>query len=79
MKLDLGYHEYPFSFTLPRDGLPPSYEGRYGNIQYTITGMSSEQRGKMKRRCKVGFTMNTIVDLHLLPVAMVPILMLVTQ
>lgn len=32
-----GVHKYRFSFKLPVDGLPSSYEGKYGAIRYWLT------------------------------------------
>lgn len=34
--LSAGVHKYRFSFQLPKDGLPSSYEAEYGAIRYWL-------------------------------------------
>jgi len=69
MSLAIGQHQYPFSFTLPV-GIPSSFEGRYGHVRYTLTG-SLERSWKWNHSCKIGFNVNSIIDLNFIPEARV--------
>jgi hypothetical protein len=64
-----GIHEYPFSFQLPGQ-LPPSFEGEYGHIRYTIT---AHARGmdQINHTAKVAIKVNTIADLNTICLASV--------
>ncbi|KAI5643929.1 arrestin domain-containing protein 17-like [Phthorimaea operculella] len=35
VQIQPGHHEYPFEFIIPHE-CPPSFEGRYGHIRYTV-------------------------------------------
>ena len=69
MQLVAGIHEYPFSFQLPGQ-LPPSFEGEYGYIRYTIT---AHARGmdQINHTAKLAIKVNTIADLNTICLASV--------
>jgi len=69
IKLDIGKHQYPFSFNLP-ERIPSSFEGRFGYVRYILTG-TLERSLKFNHVSKIAFTVNTIVDLNLVPPATV--------
>jgi hypothetical protein len=54
--------KFPFEFTLPRD-IPSSYEGKLGNIQYSIKAVIKEQDSVFKFG-STGFTVKAKVTLR---------------
>jgi hypothetical protein len=54
--------KFPFEFTLPRD-IPSSYEGKLGNIQYSIKAVIKEQDSVFKLD-STGFTVKAEVTLR---------------
>jgi len=68
VKLPIGRHEFPFSLTLPLN-IPSSFEGQYGYVRYTLTGSLFRRLEKFVG--KIGFTVNNIVDLNIIPRARV--------
>lgn len=57
--------KFPFEFTLPRD-IPSSYEGKLGNIQYSIKAVIKEQDSVFKFLFvgSTGFTVKAEVTLR---------------
>ncbi|XP_046637990.1 arrestin domain-containing protein 17-like [Daphnia pulicaria] len=54
--------KFPFEFILPRD-IPSSYEGKFGNIQYSIKAVIKEQDSVFKL-VSTGFTVKDEVTLN---------------
>ena len=65
VELKVGNHEFPFSFTLPKD-IPSTFEGSYGNVTYYAQAGSD-----LDKIFKRPFTVVALVDLNLNPEAKV--------
>lgn len=63
--MNQGRHQYPFSFTLPNE-IPSSFEGVHGHVRYMIRAVFQRRR-KWNHECKIPFTVNSIMDLNLIP------------
>jgi len=71
-EIPVGEHQYPFSFMLPTDDIPPSYEGEHGVVRYAIKAVFEDFSLLGSRHIsKTGFNVNTIVDLNIVPNARV--------
>ena len=65
VELKVGKHEFPFSFTLPKD-IPSTFEGSHGNVRYYA------QAGfELDYIFERAFTVVALVDLNLNPEAKV--------
>lgn len=63
--LPQGRHVYPFSYILPQQ-LPSSFEGGYGNIQYTIKGVI-DRPWKFDYETKILLNLCSPLDLNYIP------------
>lgn len=55
--------QFRFEFTLPRD-IPSSYEGKLGNIQYSIKAVIKEQDSAVFKLDPTGFNVKAEVTLN---------------
>uniref|UniRef100_A0A1I7TDN9 Arrestin_C domain-containing protein n=1 Tax=Caenorhabditis tropicalis TaxID=1561998 RepID=A0A1I7TDN9_9PELO len=67
-ELAAGKYVWPFSYVLPTS-IPPSFEGKYGYIRYSVTAEVDRpwRFDKAKKRC---ITVSPLIDLNILPHAM---------
>ncbi|EGT40904.1 CBN-ARRD-19 protein [Caenorhabditis brenneri] len=70
-ELAAGKYVWPFSYNLPAN-IPPSFEGKYGYIRYSVTAEVDRpwRFDKAKKRC---ITVSPLLDLNILPHAMTPL------
>uniref|UniRef100_A0A0L8H2D9 Arrestin C-terminal-like domain-containing protein n=1 Tax=Octopus bimaculoides TaxID=37653 RepID=A0A0L8H2D9_OCTBM len=69
--LNGGEHHYPFEFMLPYN-IPSSYEGGTGYVRYYVKAIM-DKPWKFDHKCKVPFTVITVLDLNQTPNALQPI------
>lgn len=65
--LELGHHDYPFSFQLPTD-IPSTYEGQHGHIRYTLEA-SIQRSWKDDYTSIIPIEVRGLVDLNSVPKA----------
>lgn len=65
-RLEAGQHMLPFTFILPPEGLPSSFEGQYGHVRYYVQAVI-ERSWKWNHRAKVHFSLCSVVDLNMMP------------
>jgi hypothetical protein len=70
IELSVGRHQYPFTFVLPTQ-IPPSFEGSFGHIRYTIRSVAQRPWLKRDYACQTSLIVGSIVDLNTLPAAVV--------
>jgi hypothetical protein len=70
IELSVGRHQYPFTFVLPTQ-IPPSFEGSFGHIRYTIRSVAQRPWLKRDYACQTSLVVGSIVDLNTLPAAVV--------
>ena len=61
----VGSHSFSFSLQLVGNNLPPSHEGRFGRIRYTLTSNIAKS-GLLKRNktCEAVLTIGSVVDIN---------------
>ncbi|ULU07342.1 hypothetical protein L3Y34_018826 [Caenorhabditis briggsae] len=66
-----GTYAWPFSYRLPSN-IPPSFEGKYGYIRYSVTAEVDRpwRFDKTSKRC---ITVSPMLDLNFIPNAMTPL------
>ncbi|XP_029643648.1 arrestin domain-containing protein 17 [Octopus sinensis] len=69
--LNGGEHHYPFEFMLPYN-IPSSYEGGTGYVRYFVKAVM-DKPWKFDHKCKVPFTVITVLDLNQTPNALQPL------
>ncbi|XP_046457014.1 arrestin domain-containing protein 17-like [Daphnia pulex] len=72
IELSVGRHQYPFTFVLPTQ-IPPSFEGSFGHIRYTIRSVAQRPWLKRDYACQTSLIVGSIVDLNTLPAAVLPV------
>ena len=68
-ELKVGNHEFPFSFTLPKD-IPSTFEGSHGNVRYYAEAVI-DLEWRFDHNVMCPFTVVAQVDLNLDPEAKV--------
>ncbi|XP_029643437.1 arrestin domain-containing protein 17 [Octopus sinensis] len=69
--LNCGEHHYPFEFVLPYN-IPSSYEGGTGYVRYYAKAVI-DKPWKFDHKCKIPFTIISVLDLNLTPNALQPL------
>ncbi|XP_063240926.1 arrestin domain-containing protein 3-like [Bacillus rossius redtenbacheri] len=65
IEIPAGEQEFPFRFMLP-ENLPPSFEGLYGSIRYTIKA-TLDRPWRFNQDTKLAFSVISHVDLNMMP------------
>lgn len=68
--LDIGQHEYPFTFVLPMQ-IPSSFEGKFGHVRYIIRAVAQCAFQQSEYDCYVHSTVCSNLDLNTIPGAAV--------
>ena len=64
-KLPPGSHQWPFVFVLQARNLPPSYEGTFGRIRYTVTAkIVKDALLKFDTKAEVRLTVGNVVPVN---------------
>jgi hypothetical protein len=61
--LPAGDHSYPFSFIIPQQNLPSSYEGQHGHVRYWLK-VIIDRPWRFDVTTKAAFSMIEFVDIN---------------